>query len=160
MGAQTGYSDGSLFRAEEDVGDLIPLPVVPPVPPPLLWPAQIGRGMWLWADEAPVAAPRERRKRVLVIDDDLEISGIVREILEDEGYEVTAARDGGQALTMLGELAEPPDVILLDMRMPGVNGWDFATAYRSRPGRHAPLVTMTAAADANKWAQEIGADGV
>jgi CheY-like chemotaxis protein len=144
------------------VADLISVPAVTtalPFPlPPTIFP--VGPGAWNWSAGQPARFPEPRGKRVLVIDDDAEISNVVREILEDEGYEVALAAEGGAALKLLSEKTHQPDLILLDMRMPGVNGWDFATAYRQRPGPHAPLVTMTAAHDAQAWAREIDAAGV
>jgi two-component system, chemotaxis family, chemotaxis protein CheY len=50
-------------------------------------------------------------------------------------------------------------VILLDMRMPVLDGWGFAREYRSRPGPHAPIVVLTAATSARDWAAEIAAEG-
>jgi CheY-like chemotaxis protein len=52
-----------------------------------------------------------------------------------------------------------PDVILLDMRMPVMDGWQFASAYRELPGPRARVVAMTAARDAARSGAEIGADG-
>lgn len=63
------------------------------------------------------------RKRVLVIDDDLPIRGMLAAALRQHGFQVLLAGDGveGQrALTI-----HHPDVILLDLAMPGMNGWDF-----------------------------------
>jgi CheY-like chemotaxis protein len=48
--------------------------------------------------------------------------------------------------------------VLLDMRMPILDGWDFASALRER-GIILPILVMTAAQDARRWAQEIGAAG-
>jgi CheY-like chemotaxis protein len=62
-------------------------------------------------------------KRVLVIDDEPDIRTLVQMTLRQEGYEVAAASDGAQGLHLLAELK--PDVILLDLRMPVVNGWRF-----------------------------------
>ena len=95
-------------------------------------------------------------KRVLVVDDEDDIRGIVSEVLADEGYEVATAPHGAAALDLAG--AECPGVILLDMRMPVMNGWQFAQAYRRMPGPHAPIVVMTAASDASAWCAEIGAN--
>jgi CheY-like chemotaxis protein len=53
----------------------------------------------------------------------------------------------------------PPDVILLDMKMPVMDGWELARVYRQSPGRHAPIVVMTAARDAAQRAAEVAADG-
>jgi DNA-binding response OmpR family regulator len=63
------------------------------------------------------------RKRILVIDDDLPLRGMLAAALRQAGFQVLLAGDGGEghrALTI-----HRPDVILLDLAMPGVNGWDF-----------------------------------
>ena len=101
---------------------------------------------------------RENRSaRVLVVDDDKGIREFVRTVLADEGYDVTEATDGQEALDRVAQ--RRPDVILLDMRMPVMDGWEFARTYRERPGPHAPIVIVTAALDVAKDAKEIGADG-
>ena len=97
-------------------------------------------------------------KRVLVIEDDESIRECVQVILEDEGYDVIEASDGAAALALLDTVW--PDVILLDMLMPGMDGWAFAVAYRRRPGPHAPIVVITAARDAAARADQIDAAGV
>lgn len=95
------------------------------------------------------------RPRVLVVDDDDHIRGLVSCALELEGYEVVAAEDGEAALEQISRL--PPDLILLDVMMPGMDGRRFSQAYRARPGRHAPIIVLTAVADAATCATEIGA---
>jgi CheY-like chemotaxis protein len=52
-----------------------------------------------------------------------------------------------------------PAIVLLDMRMPGMNGWEFAREFRSRHGRACPIVVVTAAENARQRAEEIGAEG-
>ena len=94
--------------------------------------------------------------RILVVDDDADIQEMVQIALEDEGYEVTVAAHGMAALEILQQLT--PRLILLDMRMPVMNGWQFAQAYRERPGEHAPIVLLTAA-DASTSARQVGAEG-
>lgn len=94
---------------------------------------------------------------VLVVDDDPSITEAIRDGLEFGGYRVTTARDGAEALREVE--ADLPMVILLDMRMPGMSGWEFAARFRA-DGHDAPLVVMTAAANARTWAEEIDADGV
>lgn len=75
--------------------------------------------------------------------------------LTDEGYDVVSASDGGAALALLER--HQPSLILLDMRMPVMDGWSFARAYAACSGPHAPVVVMTAAVDATKWAREVDA---
>lgn len=95
---------------------------------------------------------------VLVVDDDLDSQQVVADVLEDEGYTVRMAAHGAAALEQVAQ--QPPAVILLDMRMPIMDGWTFARVYRQQPGPHALIVTMTAAQDAKRWTGEIGAAGV
>jgi CheY-like chemotaxis protein len=92
-----------------------------------------------------------------LIEDDPGVRGVVRMTLEDEGHTVIEATDGASAL----ELARRhgPSLILLDMRLPGLNGWQFVASYRSQPGPHAPIVVLTAGRDAAGRAAEVGADG-
>lgn len=97
-----------------------------------------------------------RQPTVLVVDDDPAVRQTVHAILGEEGFNVITAEDGAQALERVAE--EMPSAILLDMRMPHVDGWAFARAFRDRYDRQAPLIVMTAATDASRWAQEIGAE--
>ena len=91
---------------------------------------------------------------VLVVDDEPDIRATVSAMLEIEGYAVTEAANGADALHRVEEQA--PDVILLDMRMPVLDGWGFAAELRRR-GHRMPIVVMTAARDAAHWAGEIAA---
>jgi PAS domain S-box-containing protein len=93
---------------------------------------------------------------VLVVDDDDTIRAVIAETLTDEGYDTLEAKDGTIALELARE--HPPRLILLDMRMPGMNGWEFAEAYRQVPGPHAPIVVLTGGGQADVKAREIGAD--
>jgi CheY-like chemotaxis protein len=97
------------------------------------------------------------RWTVLAVDDDEAVLDLVRMVLEPEGYELVPARDGREALAHLASLR--PALILLDMRMPGMNGWQFAAAYRASAAAPAPIVVMTAGRDAGETAAEIEADG-
>jgi CheY-like chemotaxis protein len=96
--------------------------------------------------------------RVLVVDDDESIRSVVTAALQEEGYEVLEATNGAAALEIVRQ--HYPVVILLDMWMPVMTGWEFARRYRSLPGPHAPIVVMTAAVDAKRRGAEIAADGV
>jgi len=93
---------------------------------------------------------------ILVADDDEMILQIVSIVLEAEGYRVACARHGGEALQLIER--ERPTLLLLDMRMPVMSGWDVAEALRRQQvSPPLPIVVMTAAMDAAPWAAEIGA---
>jgi CheY-like chemotaxis protein len=72
-----------------------------------------------------------------------------------EGYRVETAANGREALDFVA--VERPAVVVLDMRMPVMDGWTFARELRNR-GVKLPIVVITAARDAERWAREIGAD--
>lgn len=91
---------------------------------------------------------------ILVIDDDPAVLATVADILRDEGYCVRTAASGRDGLAAAEQ--QRPSLILLDMRMPGMDGWSVAQALRAR-GLDVPLVVMTAAQDSRGWAQEVGA---
>lgn len=92
---------------------------------------------------------------VLVVDDDSAIRDVVREALEFDGYRVVTAEDGAAGLAALQDIE--PCLVLLDMRMPVLDGWGFAHAARDR-GLELRIVVMTAAEYAERWCQEIGGE--
>jgi two-component system, chemotaxis family, chemotaxis protein CheY len=94
---------------------------------------------------------------VLLVDDDDAIRIAVSWALSDVGYCVTLAENGRAALDQIA--ASRPDLVLLDMRMPVMDGWEMAERYRQLPGPHAPIVVMTAAHDVQDRARQINADG-
>jgi len=93
--------------------------------------------------------------RVLLAEDDPLIADVVGAVLGEAGYEVVAAPDGAAALQAARE--RRPDLVLLDLRMPALDGWAFARAYRDLPGPHAPLVLLTTSNDAAEHARALGA---
>ena len=93
-----------------------------------------------------------------MVDDDPAIRDFLREYLEFEGRPFAEAPDGREALAVAS--ASRPCLVLLDMRMPVMDGWAFAAAYRAVTAEPAPVVVMTAAQDAAAWAREVGAAGV
>ena len=109
----------------------------------------------------PVARPdgtgilRRPPLRVLVVDDDRAIRDLVTVALLDEGYHVVAAVNGLEALDRLQGFQ--PDVILLDIQMPEMDGPTFAERYRRTPGPHAPIVVFSAAEGLAHWAERLGA---
>lgn len=92
--------------------------------------------------------------RILVVDDDPGIRAVVADTLGFEGYPVKTAENGAQALPIVER--EHPELVLLDMRMPIMNGWDFARALTER-NLGVQVIVMTAAYSAERWAEEIGA---
>lgn len=80
-------------------------------------------------------------KRVLVIDDEENIRLLYKEELADEGYEVSVAASAQEALAKIE--AERPDLITLDIRMPGVDGIEFLRLLRERD-RDLPVIIVTA----------------
>ncbi len=93
--------------------------------------------------------------QVLVVDDDRELRDLVTLALLDEGYQVVSACNGAEALERVQRYR--PDVILLDLHMPVVDGPTFAERYHALPGAHAPIVVFTAGGNAHRWAQRIRA---
>lgn len=125
--------------------------------------------MELWAGGPPrgekphsgsVVRPRSRsdgqNDSVLVVDDDTSILDTVSAILSGEGYDVISAATGQEALEAVAR--KQPVLILLDMRMPVMDGWAVARALREE-GITVPIVVMTAAESAKRWADEVGAEG-
>jgi len=94
---------------------------------------------------------------ILVVDDDPTILAAVSEALDLEGFPVVTATNGAEALVAVDR--DQPSLVLLDMRMPVLDGWGFMHAIRER-GVDVTVVVMTAAADARRWGREIGAQGV
>jgi DNA-binding response OmpR family regulator len=81
-------------------------------------------------------------RRILVVDDDSDIRGLLRELLDRRGFAVTEARDGQEALRRFFE--DRPDLVVLDVAMPGLDGW--ATLDRIRELSDVPVVMLTAKA--------------
>jgi DNA-binding response OmpR family regulator len=90
--------------------------------------------------------PFMSRDGILVVDDDESIRQIVRIYLSEEGYVIREASNGHSALEMLADFQ--PAVILLDLRMPVMDGWEFTRRYRETPGPHAPIIAFVAALNA------------
>jgi DNA-binding response OmpR family regulator len=98
----------------------------------------------------------KRGKRVLIVDDDESIRDFLAMALSDDGYDVATAEEGQRALDVARRW--DPALILLDMRMGGMDGWGFARAYRKASRRRAPILVVTAARDAAVYAAQIEAD--
>ncbi|MBI3969417.1 MAG: response regulator [Chloroflexi bacterium] len=97
------------------------------------------------------------RAAVLIIDDDPDICELVTTFLTETGYTAFAARSGAQALDLLETVV--PVLILLDLNMREMSGPEFIAAYRTRSGPHASIIVFSAARNADRVAEEWGADG-
>jgi len=108
---------------------------------------------------APAASAATARRLVMVVDDSLTVRKFTTRLLTRDGHEVVTARDGVDALKTLAE--RTPDVILLDIEMPRMDGFEFAKTIRSDPKTAAiPIVMITSrTADKHrKRAAELGVD--
>jgi CheY-like chemotaxis protein len=93
--------------------------------------------------------------RILIIEDSAPLRMLIEATLDGAGYVVASAPDGAAGLDIVARWH--PDVILLDLNMPVLDGEAFARRYLAGPGPHAPLVVLSAAVDAPARAEKIGA---
>ena len=92
--------------------------------------------------------PFESRGTVLVVEDDHDIRVSVRNLLEDEGYRVLTVTDGRAALDLLEHAKPSPSLIILDLMLPVMDGWQFAERLRALPRLAGiPIVIMSAYQD-------------
>ena len=96
-------------------------------------------------------------QRVLVIDDDDDLAEVVREVLRDSGYAVATVRHGAAALELVRHIS--PNLILLDLTMPIMDGWSFLGQYRRNGKTSARIVLLTGNPHAPEIARSLGADG-
>jgi signal transduction histidine kinase/ActR/RegA family two-component response regulator len=108
--ASAGYGQGSEFTIR------LPLHTEPVVLPP---------------EEEPPPPPEKRQRRVLVVDDNLDVADSLASMLRQHGHEVTLAHDGPAALAMAPGLR--PQVVLLDIGLPGLDGYEVARRLRAMP---------------------------
>jgi two-component system, OmpR family, alkaline phosphatase synthesis response regulator PhoP len=82
--------------------------------------------------------------RIMVVDDDPDIVRVVVKIMEGRGHQVAVARDGIEAIARIR--AEPPDVVILDLNLPKLDGYEVCSQIKTDPAiQHVPVVMMTAA---------------
>ena len=104
-----------------------------------------------------MALPIERLPRMLVVDDEERIGHVLSKHFSSRGYEVRSARRGDEALALTNVF--PPDIVLLDLLMPGMNGIETLKALKQL--NPSPKVIMLSAADHDeviKGALQLGAD--
>lgn len=101
-----------------------------------------------------MAIAQHGRGDVMVVEDDFSIRETLRELLEEEGYRVTQAANGAEALARLRSNGTPR-LILLDLMMPVMDGWEFRHAIESDPRLSAiPVIVLSAD---HGLAQKVGA---
>ncbi|WP_300673712.1 response regulator [Desulfoluna sp.] len=122
----------------------------------------------LFDDDAETSLPAARTGagrtesplEILVVDDSVSVRQVVVRLLEEQGWKTTSARDGVEALEKLA--IKTPDLIVLDVEMPRMNGYEFLGARRSHPAyRHIPVIMLTSRSTAKyrDKARDLGADG-
>ena len=88
-----------------------------------------------------------RRHTVLIVEDEEDLREMMREALVLKGYGVVTAEEGQEALRKLGSI-DQLCLVLLDLLMPGMNGWDFFAKLRERPElAHVPVIVHSSASD-------------
>jgi two-component system, sensor histidine kinase and response regulator len=98
------------------------------------------------------------KAKILVVDDNAQNRALARDTLEDEGYEVILAENGDAGIRAIE--AERPDCVLLDIRMPGTDGFAVCARIRALPeGRDTPVVFVTALRDVDTFDQALRAGG-
>ena len=101
----------------------------------------------------------EIARKVLLVDDEDSLRKVMKELLERDGYAVAEARDGVQALDQIDRVG--PDIIVLDLNLPGLDGYGVLSHLRSRPATSAiPVIVLTAKGDEDNEVRvfELGAD--
>jgi two-component system response regulator CpxR len=92
-----------------------------------------------------------RRPNVLVVDDDDSIREVIAEVLRDEGYDVSVAGNGEQALTEMRK-NHSPDLVLLDLMMPVMSGWELLEILETSPElARIPVVVVSAMSAPGAW---------
>jgi CheY-like chemotaxis protein len=103
---------------------------------------------------------RDRKRVVLVVEDDRDVLDALAMTLEETDYEVLRARNGLEALGQLELNGSRCDLILLDLMMPVMNGWDFRRKQKAMPAiAGIPVLLMSAGAHLSTAKGELGAVG-
>lgn len=114
-------------------------------------------------EEYPVAVPHglleASRPQVLVVDDDPAITSLVAHAVSDAGYRVDVANNGYEALNKI--MAEPPDLLLIDLMMPSLTGEDVVARWRKqREASGMRIVAMSAYLHLRQRAAQLALDGI
>src|SRR5712692_3412096 len=155
-GTATG---GAATSAATAAGRASPAPPIA-APPPAAEP--FGAGFELLDDVGGLrsgGAPSGPARKVLLVDDEDSLRKVLRDLLERDGFEVSEARDGVQALDQVDRVG--PDIIVLDLNLPALDGYGVLAQLRSRPATASiPVIVLTAKGDEDNEVRvfELGAD--
>ena len=106
------------------------------------------------------ASSAARPGAILIVDDERDVRTLLAEVLEGDGYEIAAAGDGAEALDYLRAAATLPSLILLDLVMPNVDGWQFLDERRQDPRLAGiPVVLISGQVAARETARALGLPG-
>jgi CheY-like chemotaxis protein len=112
-----------------------------------------------WEKEAAMARAQRSESCILIVEDDVEMRESLGEILQGEGYRVAGAANGLEALDRLRR-GEPPCIILLDLMMPVMSGWEFREVQRRDPRlAEIPVAIITGVRNAVDQMMTLGAVG-
>jgi two-component system, cell cycle response regulator DivK len=112
------------------------------------------------SERAKPSAPPEERNTVLIVEDDEDSRFVHRAILGKHGFDVAASGSGVEGLRMARELQ--PDAVLLDVSIPGMDGWSVTERLKANPDTSSiPVIIITAHAfpEDRRRAQSVGCDG-
>ena len=85
----------------------------------------------------------QNNKTILIVDDSEDMRTLLGQVLEDEGYTLFFAEDGNMAIAQA--VAHHPNIILMDMSLPGISGWEAVEQLRKMPDfLHTPIIAVTA----------------
>jgi type II secretory ATPase GspE/PulE/Tfp pilus assembly ATPase PilB-like protein/CheY-like chemotaxis protein len=136
-----------------------PAGVTAPAPTPV----DLSTAFELLDDDVPVPnaerVVESKNIKVLLVDDEDQLRRVMRDLLEREGYGIAEARDGPQALDQVDQYN--PDIIVLDLNLPTLDGYSVLSELRSRPStRDIPVIVLTAKGDEDNEVRvfELGAD--
>lgn len=106
-------------------------------------------------DRVPWHGHDSQPRHILVVEDDFSIRTLIEDVLSERGYSVAVAESGNEALIQIR--ARRPDLVLLDLMMPGMNGWTFLRS-RDHDLMRIPVLVVSAAGQSGIGeAQELGA---
>jgi CheY-like chemotaxis protein len=137
--------------------------VAQPAPEVAAAPVDLSTAFELLDDDIPaveterVVTPKDIK--VLLVDDEDQLRRVMRDLLEGEGYGIAEARDGPQALDQVDQYN--PDIIVLDLNLPTLDGYSVLTELRSRPStKDIPVIVLTAKGEEDNEVRvfELGAD--